>query len=266
MRKFVRSRRYKNPIITTKHVAKWWKWYTYLLMISIIMISAMSYYPINNIITRIVLLTAIFVIIMILFVMFYRYKFFFLLYLYIVSFLFFFIVLGTKTTIWENFNEDYIQNLLTYNDVNYVLWWEWLFGMDCSWLVRHAMVISLIKEWIRNYNWYDIMKWFKLWWSDFDVDAMLSNEYNRFIDIWVADSINKINHEFIKPWDLAIIDWVHVMAYVWGRQWIQADPEIWKVIVLKTPTSNKWFNLSVKIIRWNDLDYKEPEKWFFNLF
>ena len=50
---------------------------------------------------------------------------------------------------------------------------------------------------------------------------------------------------------------VHVLAYVGDSTWIEADPSAlvgYKVVQIKAPTSNAWFNTPVHIVRWRRLD------------
>jgi len=62
----------------------------------------------------------------------------------------------------------------------------------------------------------------------------------------------------LKPGDLAVTaDGIHIMAYLGNRIWIEADPNMHKVIEVAVPTSNQWFNTPVVFVRWKWL--KAPE-------
>ena len=48
-------------------------------------------------------------------------------------------------------------------------------------------------------------------------------------------------------------DGLHVLAYLGDSTWIQADPNAKKVIKLKAPSTNEWFGVPVKLMRWEAL-------------
>ncbi len=58
----------------------------------------------------------------------------------------------------------------------------------------------------------------------------------------------------LLPGDLAITEnGIHVLAYLGGDEWIQAEPNLGAVIVLAAPSENIWYNQDVWIMRWADL-------------
>lgn len=65
------------------------------------------------------------------------------------------------------------------------------------------------------------------------------------------------------PGDMAVTSsGVHVLAYLGERTWIEADPNELqgnRVIRVKTPTRNAWFNMPVHIMRWRQFDTNESE-------
>lgn len=46
---------------------------------------------------------------------------------------------------------------------------------------------------------------------------------------------------------------IHVLAYLGGKQWIQAEPGIMRVITLTAPNDNDWLKQPVHIVRWNQM-------------
>ena len=44
------------------------------------------------------------------------------------------------------------------------------------------------------------------------------------------------------------------MAYLGGKDWIEADPDMRRVLVLSIPTTNIWFDSPVKLMRWRQFD------------
>jgi hypothetical protein len=59
----------------------------------------------------------------------------------------------------------------------------------------------------------------------------------------------------LEPGDLAVTDLgLHILAYVGGGRWIQADPEIGSVVTLNgRDDDNIWFRVPVTIHRWRVL-------------
>ena len=54
---------------------------------------------------------------------------------------------------------------------------------------------------------------------------------------------------------------VHVRAYLRGQTWIEADPDVHKVIEIVLPTDNQWFKAPVVFVRWRWLGAPEsPNK------
>ena len=50
------------------------------------------------------------------------------------------------------------------------------------------------------------------------------------------------------------VNGVHVMAFLGDRQWIEADPDIGKVVIVQVPErTNPWFQETFKILRWREL-------------
>lgn len=53
------------------------------------------------------------------------------------------------------------------------------------------------------------------------------------------------------PGDFAVTsDGVHVMAYIGDQTWLEADPDVKKVIKVKAPSDNPWFSEPVNVMRW----------------
>jgi len=69
------------------------------------------------------------------------------------------------------------------------------------------------------------------------------------------ESIAAANHSALRAGDLAVTeDGVHVLAYLGDHTWIEADPDLRKVVEIKLPTSISWFHQPVKFVRWSVLD------------
>jgi hypothetical protein len=93
-----------------------------------------------------------------------------------------------------------------------------------------------------------------LWWHDCSARD-LGQGHGLTRPLFNTPSINALDDSRILPGDLAVTDnGVHVMAYLGGSRWIEADPGVGKVIVVSAPSpDNGWFRTPMKIVRWNVL-------------
>ncbi|MGB7521632.1 MAG: hypothetical protein WA896_18540, partial [Spirulinaceae cyanobacterium] len=81
----------------------------------------------------------------------------------------------------------------------------------------------------------------------------LRDEYKNYTkQLFLSPSINELNHNRIKPGDLAVTaDGVHILAYIGNQTWIEADPNYQQVIKVKIPEpNNPWFNVPIYTLQW----------------
>lgn len=148
----------------------------------------------------------------------------------------------------------YVRNLIRYEGTPYYWGGENLHGIDCSGLVRAAIVDANLSVGLRAFNPRPIRSAFILWWHDCSAKA-LRDEYRGFTcRRFPTTAINRIQPDALMPGDLAVTTTgVHVLAYLGGNEWIEADPGEGKVIRVAIPTRNPWFALPVQIVRWRQL-------------
>lgn len=73
-----------------------------------------------------------------------------------------------------------------------------------------------------------------------------------------VSSINELDESKILPGDFAVtVTGVHALAYTGDGIWIEADPHYARVITVKTPTKNPWFEEPVQIMRWSQIEETE---------
>jgi hypothetical protein len=91
-------------------------------------------------------------------------------------------------------------------------------------------------------------------------NADLGDGRGATIRCFSVASINAVDPSRIVPGDMAVtISGVHVMAYIGGNLWIEADPSIGKVITESAPSGhNPWFSTAMNIVRWNILESTSP--------
>lgn len=90
-----------------------------------------------------------------------------------------------------------------------------------------------------------------LWWHDFSASDLGNCRNGLAVPIAVSASINKLEYNLIAPGDLAVrATGEHVMAYLGGRLWIEADPIAGRVMIVEAPCrTNAWFEQKIRIVR-----------------
>ncbi len=149
---------------------------------------------------------------------------------------------------------DYSRGLRLFRGVRYVWGGEGWLGIDCSGLVRKGLVWSGLYHGLRTFNGRPIRDAMTLWWHDSSALALGEGYRGWTAELFREEGVATADHSKLKAGDLAVTaDGVHVMAYLGGTTWIEADPDAQKVIEVSLPTDNPWFNRPVKFVRW---------KWF----
>lgn len=146
---------------------------------------------------------------------------------------------------------EYIKQLRDYEGTQYVWGGENRRGIDCSGLVRRALIDSCFHIGITQTNPRALRSAIRLWWNDASAQALLDGYLDLTAPLADAPSINEIESA-LQPGDLAVTtDGVHVLAYLGDQQWIEADPADLQVLIVHTPSDNIWFNTPVTLVRWN---------------
>ena len=152
----------------------------------------------------------------------------------------------------------YVAALSNYRGTRYVWGGENGRGIDCSGLIRRAMIDALLANgWERR----DPASWREaalVWWRDCSANEMKIGYGGRIVPQFRAPSLNALDSKRLRPGDLAVLEsGVHVLAFAGGRTWIQADPNLVnggdKVIETTAPSRNGWFGQPVVICRWKSM-------------
>jgi hypothetical protein len=176
------------------------------------------------------------------------------------------VVLGLLiVTLWAaqpsrapDLQSSFVTSLLAYRETPYVWGGENGRGIDCSGLIRRAMINALLAQ---GWKTHDPSLWREaafIWWNDCSANEMKNGYSGRIQPIFETRSLNSLNESQLKTGDIAVLkSGVHVLAYVGKGTWIQADPNLanggGKVIETSVPSRNGWFGQRVIMCRWEIL-------------
>ena len=147
----------------------------------------------------------------------------------------------------------YVAGLLRYEGDRYFWGGESPKGIDCSGLIRRGLIDSLFLRGVRTLDAGLVRHALWLWWHDCTARE-LGEGHGMTTPLLETPSINALDHARISPGDIAVTaNGLHVMAYLGGNRWIEADPDQQRVLIVSVPTENGWFRQSMKIVRWDIL-------------
>lgn len=154
--------------------------------------------------------------------------------------------------------QDYVRALKSYNNTTYIWGGENKLGIDCSGLIRCALVDANVTYSLTQANPAALREGLWLWWHDCSANALKEQYQGKTRPLFAARAINKIDPAALQPGDMAVTaDGLHVLAYLGEQTWIEADPTVsrlGRVIQVTTPTTNGWFDRSVHLMRWRQLE------------
>jgi hypothetical protein len=156
----------------------------------------------------------------------------------------------------KQLREAYVHALRSYEGTRYIWGGENKFGIDCSGLVRAGLIKANFRASLRTFNPKLTRFALSLWWHGASAEALGQEYRHQTKHLLPATSINELGQNKILPGDIAVTaSGVHVMAYLGNGEWIEADPDLKKVIIVQVPErKNPWFQEAFKILRWRELD------------
>lgn len=169
-----------------------------------------------------------------------------------------FLVLPGSRADTELLRNSYLASLRSYEGTRYVWGGENQLGIDCSGLVRAALIKANLQQGIRTLNPKLIRFALSLWWHDCSAQALGEEYRGQTKPITPAKSINTLDEAKVLPGDIAVTaSGVHVLAYLGNHEWIEADPHFGKVVIVRVPAvKNPWFDEPVRVMRWTELEAK----------
>lgn len=150
----------------------------------------------------------------------------------------------------------FARSLLTYEGVKYVWGGENHRGIDCSGLIRRAFMDACLREGAHQADPGLIRLAMYIWWHDCSAAELGTGYRGLTLPVTTATSINSMDPSSLQPGDLAVTrTGVHVLAYMGNSRWVEADPDLHRVVNVSIPApGNAWFNYPVRIVRWSILD------------
>jgi hypothetical protein len=150
---------------------------------------------------------------------------------------------------------EYVKQLKRYNGTRYVWGGENGRGIDCSGLIRRALINTHMRIAFTTANPSALRSGLDLWWHDCSALAMRDQYRDFTVPVLKAESINSITNPLLRPGDLAVTaSGIHILAYLGNQEWIQAEPGEMKVITLTVPHENGWLKQPVHIMRWTQMN------------
>ncbi len=147
----------------------------------------------------------------------------------------------------------YVAGLLRYEGDRYFWGGESPRGIDCSGLIRRGLIDSLFLRGVRTLDPGLVRHALWLWWHDCTARE-LGEGHGMTAPLLETPSINALDHARISPGDIAVTaTGIHIIAYLGGNRWIEADPDQQRVLTISAPSENGWFLQPMKIMRWNIL-------------
>lgn len=163
------------------------------------------------------------------------------------------LVLPARRLNAEELREDYLADLRKFESVPYFWGGESPRGIDCSGLPRRALRDALLSRALRHADAGALRLFAGQWLHDTSARAM-SEGYRGFTRaLGIKGRIATMDYSALQPGDLAVTEGgAHVMVFLGGEQWIQADPGIGHVATLNGRRDhNSWFQHAVTLHRWS---------------
>jgi cell wall-associated NlpC family hydrolase len=145
---------------------------------------------------------------------------------------------GRTRTDAGRLRQRFVHQLEAYDGVRYVYGGENHRGIDCSGLVRAAMVRALIDECISSFDPALLRAALTLWWRD--TNAIQLGKGGKGLTLPIGDGLPMAMRaaKDLRPGDLAVtMSGSHVLACLDDHRWIEADPDVARVHIVDLNTS-----------------------------
>jgi cell wall-associated NlpC family hydrolase len=138
----------------------------------------------------------------------------------------------------DRLRQRFVEPLGQYDGVRYVYGGENHRGIDCSGLVRAAMVRALADESLAAGDPALLRAALQLWWRDTNAIQLGKGANGLTLPIADGAAIPMRAAQNPRPGDLAVTtSGSHVLACLGANRWIEADPDIMRVHIVDLNTS-----------------------------
>ncbi len=152
----------------------------------------------------------------------------------------------------DDLRQAYVQCLRSFEGTPYHWGGESHRGIDCSGLPRRAMQGALLGQGLKRADGKSLRTAVSQWWHDTSARAFAQGYRNQTIPLGITGKIRDLDLGQVQPGDLAVTGTgVHCLVYLGEGQWIQADPAANKVLTQHGQRDqNPWFSKLVTLHRW----------------
>jgi hypothetical protein len=148
----------------------------------------------------------------------------------------------------------YIAALNRYDGTRYVWGGENSLGVDCSGLLRTAFIDAQFRQAARSLNPRLLRSALWFWWNDASAREM-ADGYRGNTTVLGKPALLSAITPGMRPGDFAVTaDGSHVLAYLGGCKWIEADPTVNRVIRFNSAGESQWGITRMTPCRWRALD------------
>jgi len=138
----------------------------------------------------------------------------------------------------DGLRRTFVERLEDYDGVRYVYGGENHRGVDCSGLVRAAMVRTLVEHGVTSLDSEMLRSAFTLWWHDTNAIQLGKGANGLTLPIGDGSPMPMRAAQNVRPGDLAVTtSGSHVLAYLGNQRWIEADPDVAHVQIVDLNTS-----------------------------
>jgi cell wall-associated NlpC family hydrolase len=132
----------------------------------------------------------------------------------------------------------FVERLEDYDGVRYLYGGENHRGVDCSGLVRAAMIRALADRGFASMDSGLLHSAFTLWWRDTNAIQLGKGANGLTLSIGDGSPMPMRAAQSLRPGDLAVTtSGSHVLAYLGDQRWIEADPDVARVQIVDLRTS-----------------------------
>jgi NlpC/P60 family len=221
-----------------------------LLIVSLVLLAALVAYPVRNEITRGGILAALAGSDAGLLMVLWKRRRWFSTALAVQGLLALFLITPSRSYDAARLRAAYMSALQRFEGTRYVWGGETHLGVDCSGLLRAALVEAHVAEATRTANPGLLREAMRLWWHDASAREMMHGYRGNTLTISHQGTLAEAGAH-MQPGDFAVTaDGSHVLAYAGDGRWIEADPYVNRVIDPKPGEPSAWWAVKVVPRRW----------------